>query len=404
MQKLVSKSPIQRFKQGKKIVKMQHGTPGKSSNEKFANWLSSIGPKIFSVKPTGSGLLGWINGTSSNQQNNSPVEQKQGQSSTIKSATIGPSPLSNKQKIIKKSGVDKNGNSIKWNEDGNGNFISGQYVSDDGNTYWQGSDGSKTLIKKGNPKTVDSPKTITKRPINSSMFLAKQGGWNRNIGLGNINDQESKDILDKLGWKGKTAEQVQQLLNNNNIGGYAVNVDNKWGNQSKDALKKYYERYLKEQQINPPTDPVAINLDQAYQAQKPSNQPSAFPKIEMPYTSTGTYNQGQSRILKDLGIRDYSSLVNYVNTNPGSSISSDLTQRFGNTSNWNQQNVENEIGIGGHYGRMNRNSLWGYLGGLKNKYNQDYARKLGMMMLGYNKQGGQLVSRNPINRFKNKQK
>jgi len=53
---------------------------------------------------------------------------------------------------------------------------------------------------------------------------------------------------------------------------------------------------------------------------------------------------------------------------------------------------------------MNRNALWGYLAGLKNKYNQDYARKLGMMMLGYNKQGGQLVSRNPITRFKNKVK
>ena len=62
MNKLVSKNPVQRFKQGKKIQKMERGTAnGKSSNEKFANWLNSVGPKIFSLKPTGGGLLGQIN-------------------------------------------------------------------------------------------------------------------------------------------------------------------------------------------------------------------------------------------------------------------------------------------------------------------------------------------------------
>ena len=74
MNKLVSKNPVQRFKQGKKIQKMEKGTAnGKSSNEKFSNWLNSVGPKIFSLKPTGGGLLGWINkqinGTTNNQQN-----------------------------------------------------------------------------------------------------------------------------------------------------------------------------------------------------------------------------------------------------------------------------------------------------------------------------------------------
>jgi hypothetical protein len=85
----------------------------------------------------------------------------------------------------------------------------------------------------------------------------------------------------------------------------------------------------------------------------------------MPYLSTGTYDSDKSGTLKNLGIKDYNSLVNYVNTNPGSSIASDLKQRFGETSTWNQQDFENQIGIGGHYGRMNRNALWGYLNGLK---------------------------------------
>jgi len=56
----------------------------------------------------------------------------------------------------------------------------------------------------------------------------------------------------------------------------------------------------------------------------------------MPYTSTGTYDMDKSKTLKNFGIRDYNSLLSYVNENPGNSIASDLKQRFGETSEWNQ--------------------------------------------------------------------
>ena len=378
MNKLVSKNPIQRFKQGKKILKAGEGLglndPYISRGNRLKSWLK----ETFSDWNPYTGFV----------RKSNPANPQQQQQTTI------PNNSSNNNQ-------QQQTTDYSWMKGGTRQRTAEEKAKLNDSAV------QKYLNRQQSPTTkptTTGPKTISKQPTNNSMFLAKQGGWNKSIGLGNINDQESKDILNKLGWKDKTAEQVQQLLNSNNTGGYAVNVDNKWGNQSKDALKKYYERYLKEQQINPPTDPIAINLDQAYQSQKPSNQPSAFPKIEMPYTSTGTYNLDNSRTLKTLGIKDYNSLLDFIEKNPGSAIASDLKQRFGETSGWNQQNIENEIGIGGHYGRMNRNALWGYLSGLKNKYNQDYARKLGMMMLGYNKQGGQLVSRNPVKRFKNKKK
>jgi hypothetical protein len=44
----------------------------------------------------------------------------------------------------------------------------------------------------------------------------------------------------------------------------------------------------------------------------------------MPYTSTGTYNLDNSRTLKTLGIKDYNSLLDFIDKNPGSAIASDL--------------------------------------------------------------------------------
>jgi hypothetical protein len=39
------------------------------------------------------------------------------------------------------------------------------------------------------------------------------------------------------------------LLNENNIRGYGVTVDNKWGNQSRNALKAYYDMWKDNQNV-----------------------------------------------------------------------------------------------------------------------------------------------------------
>ena len=70
MNKLISKNPVQRFKQGRKIEKFYGGgfsrkSSGRTSNEQAAYIFKKIfsPEKWFSIKPTGGGLLGWINRT-----------------------------------------------------------------------------------------------------------------------------------------------------------------------------------------------------------------------------------------------------------------------------------------------------------------------------------------------------
>ena len=367
MQNLVSKNPIQRFKQGKKVVKALDGLKAD-----FRYFLDNNG-KVFQ---------GHVNhlGASNNRTLTHRYQTSSGNYGSFDGGKTyyelnSGRPLSYKANAQLLTAINKG----KFKNNSSSNFLN--------------SDQNQRLLESMSQQTTSGPK----RPLKTK----EQWASDYNSAINELTPQQLM-YLDSLGIGGKDAQSMQQSINDyytkNNINATQLATDNKWGKNSKAALTKILSSM--------PTNYRNADMQQGLDNEKniPETILTPTPKIEMPYTSTGTYDMDKSKTLKNFGIRDYNSLLSYVNENPGNSIASDLKQRFGETSEWNQQNIENEIGIGGHYGRMNRNALWGYLAGLKNKYNQDYARKLGMMMLGYNKQGGQLVSRNPIQRFKNKKK
>ena len=111
---------------------------------------------------------------------------------------------------------------------------------------------------------------------------------------------------------------------------------------------------------------------------------------------------------------NYTSMQNYVNSNPKDSFSKAMTVRFGNTNNWKQQDIENALDIAGTYRGSDRrdiaNSFNNYYqqqqktdNNIKNIINntnqtmnnwRNFTSNLGIF-----KNGG-LISRNPITRFK----
>lgn len=111
---------------------------------------------------------------------------------------------------------------------------------------------------------------------------------------------------------------------------------------------------------------------------------------------------------------NYASMQNYVNSNPEDSFSKAMTTRFGNTNNWNQQDIENALDIAGTYRGSDRRDIAksfnnyyqqqqktdNNIKNIINNTNQtmnnwrNFTNNLGIF-----KNGG-LISRNPITRFK----
>ena len=111
---------------------------------------------------------------------------------------------------------------------------------------------------------------------------------------------------------------------------------------------------------------------------------------------------------------NYASMQNYVNSNPEDSFSKAMITRFGNTNNWNQQDIENALDVAGTYRGSDRRDI---ATSFNNYYQQqqktdnnikNIINNTNQTMnnwrnftsnLGIFKNGG-LISRNPITRFK----
>ena len=397
MNKLISRNPVQRFKQGRKITKFYGG--GIPNNEyvgggtKIVNWLGNL----FKGWSPYTGILGNKKLTSSAPKTTTTPKTQQNKTTTGTGTTPPYELSSDAQKVVNER--------------------------------------NKRIAEVENQKRNFQP-VVKKQPANKTeydnfLYAGKMGGWNRSMG-NSISDQESVDMLKKLGWwneKDSTqnnAERIQKLLNSYDLGGNRVVEDDKWGNQSKTALKNYYNRWLEEQKafekpveqkptIQLPEAPVAPTL----QRQAISDYSNYAQNLKQALGGNNNFSGLSNLVWKEYADDDNSFAANF---------SRDMRTRFkdyGTQQSWldNQAAIEKDLNISGQY-RGNRagdygdiaNSMANWAGGYNyniDKQNQtltnDYNKKLDYYntiidkykrTVGGYKIGGQLPSRNIVERFK----
>lgn len=394
MNKLISKNPVQRFKQGRKITKFYGGgIPNDKyvgGGTKIVNWLGNL----FKGWNPYTGILGNNKSTSS-----TPKIAPKSQTTTA--------PKTQKNKTTTNVGITP---PYELSSDA-------QKVVNERNKRI-----AEVENQKGNSQSVIKKQPINKTEYDNFLYAGKMGGWNKSIGLGNIKDQESLDIIKQLGWEGKSAEEVQKLLNSNDIGGNRVVVDNKWGNQSKAALQNYYDRWLKEQKpveqkptIQLPEAPVTPTL----QRQAISDYSNYAQNLKQALRGNSNFSGLSNLVWKEYADDDNSFAANFAR---------DMRTRFknyGTQQSWldNQAAIEKDLNISGRYRGTNTgdygdltNSMANWAGGYNyniDKQNQtltnDYNKKLDYYntiidkykrTVGGYKMGGLLPSRNVIERFK----
>ena len=139
------------------------------------------------------------------------------------------------------------------------------------------------------------------------------------------------------------------------------------------------------------------------------------------YKTNNTYEGNDfSNRMKSMGIRSNADLIDFMyrNNAEGSTFNGDTwAKQFHSDVNralggdYSDANIRKVFGTSGRWGKgfLGRgdfgdfqNALQTNAGMWNGRYNNRFAQNLGWMLL--RKQGGQLVSRNPIIRFKNKKK
>lgn len=186
--------------------------------------------------------------------------------------------------------------------------------------------------------------------------------------------QEQQDWLKQNGLD--NAQALQTYLNANNYYDGGINnnnVDNKFGGNSKTAWNKFVASGL-----------MGKNRDLEILAQK---QKEVQPVVDAPdpfgYESKGNYALDNARTLKTNGIRDWTTMMNYIKGNQESAFAQDMMHRFGSDlSTWKQEDVEGAIGVSGHYGSKDRSRIQGFMAGNQATWNNqrqaainDYAKK-----------------------------
>ena len=318
MNKLVSKNPIQRFKLGQKIEKLQDGgwagyyTPG--------NWPKSERKSSYPISPSYIESQGAYNrqvtqGKRNYKEDMIPIWQREQQDTN--------KPISYKTsdgKVIyfyKGQGwFDSNGNKYNWKV---------------GPTKQQ----AKQQAKSSTNVTRNRPAKT--KVINKPLKTEEQWQSEYNNALNGLS-QSQKEYLDSLGIDMTSAETMQKGINayNNNSG---LVVDNKWGNNSKNALS-------------------------AILSKMPSNYRNEIPQeviVETPnygYRTNNTYegNDFYNR-MKSMGIRSNADLIDFMYRNNGKTFSDDWTRQFHSDVNkalggdYSDANVRKVFGTNGTWGK-----------------------------------------------------
>lgn len=192
----------------------------------------------------------------------------------------------------------------------------------------------------------------------------------------NFTDAE-KDFITKAGFDPTNARSVQDFIlskaSNANLGARAGagKSDGYWGDKSAAAFEA-----LRNQGIFKP------KVD-AQEPIKPVNQTPIDAPDPFGYESKGNYSLDNAKTLKTDGIRDWTTMMNYIKGNQDSAFSQDMMHRFGSDlSKWNQKDVEKAMGVKGHYGYRDRSRIQGFMAGNQANWNNqrqtainDYAKK-----------------------------
>ena len=273
MNKLISRNPVQRFKQGRKIVKALEGTevPTKTNNEKFAEFLG--GMKYGFLHPIDNAKQ--VLGIGKSYPSKEEVITKNLDEVPDIYDDSGNMPFLDRTAQRRDYGKGevqyKQNNGIwyaRWTNPNKAN--QGWYKVAEGSTGYNRA-GDHNVLRNGrwekivesNPKPQNNPSNSTKVPSSFYMF-GKMGGWNRSMG-NTITDQESLNYLKEMGLDGQNALQIQQYINQQ-LGNNSVKEDNKWGNQSRAGLKALYDNWKMQQKPQTPASPIGNSVIESQRA------------------------------------------------------------------------------------------------------------------------------------------
>lgn len=205
------------------------------------------------------------------------------------------------------------------------------------------------------PATVSSKKT----PINwGNKFNDFVGGLS----------QEQQNWLKTNGLNDAT--KLQEYLNNMGFSVGKFGADGKFGKDSKTAWSNFTASGI-----------MGKNRDQEILAEK--QQPVIDAPDPFGYESKGNYSLDNAKTLKTDGIRDWTTMLNYIKGNQDSTFAQDMMHRFGSDlSKWKQEDVEGTMGVSGHYGSKDRSRIQGFMAGNQTTWNNqrqaainNYAKK-----------------------------
>ena len=361
MQKLVSKNPIQRFKQGKRILK--------------AHWGDILLQPFGFIYKTEKERPLYETGT---------VEYDKGK-------------LKNKSTKDLVDAYSKDMPNYGYNQEQYTQLLNlgqeaakkGQQIPDLFN--YKSSPfyiGYNSIIQNNKSKIRgNQPKIIQRKPVNNYYL---KGFENRKT---------------ELAQQGKTVRDIQKMLGFTEGNG----LDGKWGQNTEDAYVAWLNQQKANQEapvVEKPTDITAA--DAVYNKSKDnavySFSGKTLPTPDYGYYSPSSYGTLNPRWIKTAGATNIEGFRNLVNTN--SQLKNDLLNRYG--ENW-EQYLFDAAGVNAnkrHFGRKSRRLINNALQNVVNTLNDNYMDKVRAydQQYGLYKQGGQLVSRNPITRFKNKKK
>ena len=374
MKNLVSRNPVQRFKEGRKIVKAEEGT-------QF--WMGRMGD--------------WYSG---NKKGNTYINPTQ----------ITP------EKIV----PQKDGRTIakingKWYNQ------NGQEITSFGSSVPKTNNFSK-IRQSANDyanKLLKSNTAKVSTPVSSPGRIQKN--WNNEFtnNFTNTLTQAQRQYLDSKGINYTNASDVQKFLMDQlhtDLGGFKN--DGKWGKNSIQAWKDFATNHIPE---NFDVTQEQKNMNVGTTSYVPTK-----PVANLGYRTSNTYeNNDFSDKLKNMGIRSNADLIDFMHKTNGENYNwngdnwarqfrSDVNQALG--GDYSDANIRKVFNTSNNWGR-------GFLGGgdirdfqtaLQTNagiWNGSYDRNLGNYVKNIDwskfklyKQGGQLISRNPVKRFKLKTK
>jgi len=181
--------------------------------------------------------------------------------------------------------------------------------------------------------------------------------------------EDEKNFMTSAGYNPNDARSVQEFIlsqaSGANLGarGGAGIADGYWGDKSKAAFQA-----LRDKGIFAPKEPIVDAPTVVATPQQPV--PVIDASDPFGYESKGNYSLDNAGSLKTDGIRDWTTMMNYIKGNQNSAFSQDMMHRFGSDlSKWNQQDVESAMGVSGNYGRKDRSRIQGFMAGNQTAWN-----------------------------------